>query len=56
MRDILSHIRGRHICTVSDNPDPESFDSLYHLLKIKDEPMSPEHPKLDTYCFPDLFP
>ena len=25
-------------------------------MKIKDEPISSEHPKLDTYCFPDLFP
>ena len=42
--------------TVSDNPDPETFDTLYNLLKIKDAPISSEHSNLDMYCFPDLFP
>ena len=42
--------------TVSDRPDPATYDSLYKLLKIKDDPISSEHPKLDMYCFPDLFP
>ena len=32
--------------TVSDNPDTETFNSLYNLLKIKDEPISSEHPKI----------
>ena len=42
------------INTVSDNP--ETFDTLYNLLKINDAPISSEHPNLDMYCFPDLFP
>ena len=42
--------------TVSDRPDPEIYDSLYKLLKIKDDPILSEHPKLDMYCFPHLFP
>ena len=42
--------------TVSDNPDPETFDTLYNFLKIKDAPISSEHSNLDMYCFPDLFP
>ena len=41
---------------MSDNPDPETFDTLYNLLKIKDAPISSEHSNLDMYCFPDLFP
>ena len=42
--------------TVRDNPDPETFDTLYNLLKIKDAPISSEHSNLDMYCFSDLFP
>ena len=42
--------------TVSDNPDPETFDTLYSLLNIKDAPLSSENSNLDMYCFPDLFP
>ena len=41
--------------TVSDNPDPETYNTLYNLLKIKDDPISLDHPKLDMYCFPSLF-
>ena len=42
--------------TVSDRPDPATYDCLYKLLKIKDNPIQSEDPKLDMYCFPDLFP
>ena len=40
--------------TVSDNP--ETFDTLYSLLKIIDAPLSSENSNLDMYSFPDLFP
>ena len=55
---VLSYLIQQYIVTavntVSDNP--ETFDILYNLLKIKDDSISSEHSNLDMYCFPDLFP
>ena len=55
LNHLIEHYTVTIVNTVSDRPDPATYDSLYKLLKIKDDPISSEHPKLDMYCFPDLF-